>query len=212
MTESEKKLHRVCFTGHRPEKLFQPESVVKDNLEREIKAALADGMNVFISGMARGVDIWAAEIVLRLKAEGLPLHLICASPYQGFDAHWSPEWQRRYSAVMAAADLVKSICPGYSRSYFQIRNEWMVDRSSHVIAVFNGETGGTKNTIDYATRCGVDIRKDAPLVRGVLYLIHDMLQYFFKAIYAATCIDCLVASGGIDLRKPSIREHAPESL
>ena len=43
-------------------------------------------------------------------------------------------------------------------------------------------------------------------------LKHDILQHFSKAIYASACIDCLVASGGIDLRKPSIREHAPESL
>ena len=56
------------------------------------------------------------------------------------------------------------------------------------------------------------MRKDAPLVRGVLYLIHDMLQYFSKAIYAAACIDCLITSGGLDLRKPSIREHTLESL
>lgn len=35
-------------------------------LEKEIRQAIADGFNVFISGMARGVDIWAAESVLRL--------------------------------------------------------------------------------------------------------------------------------------------------
>ena len=91
MTESEKKLHRVCFTGHRPEKLFQPESVVKDNLEREIKAALADGMNVFISGMARGVDIWAAEIVLKLRKKNPEIKLICASPFEGFEESWKAD-------------------------------------------------------------------------------------------------------------------------
>jgi hypothetical protein len=31
----------------------------------------------------------------------------------------------------------------------------MVDHSSLVIAVFNGERGGTKNTLDYAKRKGV---------------------------------------------------------
>ena len=156
-SEKELRLHRCCFTGHRPEKLDQPERVILAGLEREIRAAVDEGFVTFISGMARGVDIWAAEIVLRLKAEGLPLHLICASPYQGFESRWSSEWQHRYSAVMAAADLVKFVCTGYSRNCFQIRNEWMVDRSSRVIAVFNGEPGGTKNTIDYAARCGVPV-------------------------------------------------------
>ena len=106
-TESELRLHRCCFTGHRPEKLSQPERVTIAALEREIRAAVDDGFVTFISGMARGVDIWAAEIVLRLKAEGHPLHLICASPFEGFERSWSADWKRRYHDVLAVADLVK---------------------------------------------------------------------------------------------------------
>ena len=89
-SEKELRLHRCCFTGHRPEKLDQPERVIVAALEREIRAAVDDGFVTFISGMARGVDIWAAEIVLRLKADGLPIHLICASPYQGLDMNCHP--------------------------------------------------------------------------------------------------------------------------
>lgn len=100
--------------------------------------------------MARGVDIWAAEIVLRLRDEGQPIHLICASPFEGFERSWSDDWKQRYIDVMRQADIVKYVCQGYSRSCFQIRNEWMVDRSARVIAVYNGEAGGTRNTLKYA--------------------------------------------------------------
>ena len=155
MTEEIKRLRRVCFTGHRPEKLNRSEKSVLDGLETAIRQAIADGSNVFISGMARGVDIWAAEIVLRLRKEGANVKLICASPYEGFERGWSAEWQRRYNVILAAADLVRFICPGYSRACFQIRNEWMVDHSALVIAVFNGQPSGTKNTIDYAKRKSV---------------------------------------------------------
>ena len=147
LTEEQKRMHRVCFTGHRPEKLKQPESVIVKALEAAIKEAISDGKNVFISGMARGVDIWAAEIVLRLRKEGANVKLICASPYEGFERGWN--------VILAAADLVRFICPGYSRACFQIRNEWMVDHSALVIAVFNGQPSGTKNTIDYAKRKSV---------------------------------------------------------
>ncbi len=152
MTEAEKRKHRVCFTGHRPEKLSRNESAVTADLECEIRAAIADGLNVFITGMARGVDIWAAEIVLRLRQEGQPIRLICASPYEGFERGWRSEWQKRYHDILQRADLVRFICPGYSRACFQIRNEWMVDHAARVIAVYNGEPGGTKNTIDYAAK------------------------------------------------------------
>lgn len=156
-TEVEMRLHRCCFTGHRPEKLRRTEREIRNDLEREIRKAVHDGLNVFISGMAMGVDIDAAEIVLQIRAEGYPVRLICASPYPGFEQSWNQNWQVRYGAVMAAADLVRYICPRYSRECFQIRNEWMVNHSSRVIAVFNGRPSGTKNTIDYALRQGVPV-------------------------------------------------------
>lgn len=155
MTETEKRAHRCCFTGHRPEKLTIPETEVQARLEEAIKQAISDGLNVFITGMARGVDIWAAEIVLRLRDEGQPVKLICASPYEGFERRWSREWATRYQAIMKAADLVRYICPGYSGGCFQRRNEWMVDHAARVIAVWNGQPSGTGNTVEYARVQGV---------------------------------------------------------
>lgn len=157
MVEKELRQHRCCFTGHRPEKLSWPEKEVIAWLEAEILKAIDDGLITLISGMARGVDIWAAEIVLRLRDEGKPIHLICASPFEGFERSWSEDWKSRYNEVMRRADLVKFVCKGYSRACFQIRNEWMVDHSSRVIAVYNGEPGGTLNTIRYARQSGIPI-------------------------------------------------------
>ena len=154
-TESELRRHRCCFTGHRPHKLYQPESVVIAALEQKIRDAVAAGFVTFISGMAWGVDIWAAEIVLKLKKEGHPIHLIAAVPYEGFERSWDDDWKRRYHSILAAADLVKVICPRYHRGCFQVRNEWMVDHSALLIAAYTGEPGGTKNTIDYAAQKGV---------------------------------------------------------
>ena len=155
-TETELRRHRCCFTGHRPHKLHQPEWVVVAGLEKCIRDAIGAGFVTFISGMAWGVDIWAAEIVLKLKKEGYPIHLIAAVPHEGFERSWDATWKKRYNAVLAEADLVKIICPHYHRGCYQIRNEWMVDHSARLIAAFNGESGGTKNTIDYATRKGVE--------------------------------------------------------
>ena len=157
MTESEKRMHRVCFTGHRPEKLKRDEKSIMNDLEKEIRKAVADGLNVFITGMARGVDIWAAQIVLKLRDEGCNVRLICACPYEGFERKWSQEWQKSYRDILTAADFVKYVCNGYGPACFQIRNEWMVNHSAKVIAVFNGENGGTKNTMDYAMKVGVPV-------------------------------------------------------
>lgn len=96
MSEQELRQHRCCFTGHRPERLGMPKSEVVFGLKEEIRTAIADGFQTFISGMARGVDLWAAESVLALRDEGTAVRLICASPYQGFESRWNRVWQERY--------------------------------------------------------------------------------------------------------------------
>ena len=137
----------MLFHRHRLEKLNRSEEEVKKLLDSAIRQAIADGFTTFITGMARGVDIWAGQIVLELKKEYPALKLVAASPYKGFEARWSASWQEQYNSILEKADAVRYICKGYSKGAFQIRNEWMVDRSARIIAFYNGEPGGTRNTI-----------------------------------------------------------------
>lgn len=146
------RMHRCCFTGHRPQKLRRTKEEIQADLENAIRQAITDGYTTFITGMAYGVDIWAGQIVVRLRKRNPALHLIAAIPFRGFEDRWSSDWKRAYQELLEQADLVKYICPGYNAGAYQRRNEWMVDHSSRVIAVFNGEPSGTKNTIDYAIR------------------------------------------------------------
>lgn len=115
-TESELRQHRACFTGHRPHKLHQPKAVVIAALEDKIREAVNNGFVTFISGMAWGVDIWAAEIVLRLKREGYPLHLIAAVPYEGFEKGWDAAFSLIISTAgdildIDAAAIITAIDP-----------------------------------------------------------------------------------------------------
>jgi uncharacterized phage-like protein YoqJ len=124
-------------------------------LEEEIQRAVDQGFLTFISGMAKGVDIVAAELVLRMRKRDPRLKLICALPHQGFGLHWGDGWTERFQCVLSSADLIRYVSQDFSYSSYQRRNEWMVDHSALVIAVFNGERGGTKNTIEYAAKQGV---------------------------------------------------------
>ena len=157
MDEKEMRLHRCCFTGHRPNKLKRSESEIKASLARAIEHALAAGKRTFITGMAMGTDIYAGELVLQYRKSDPSIRLICALPYPDFEKRWSAHWQQRFTTILQRADFVKVVCPSFSMASFQIRNEWMVDRSSLVIAVFKGESGGTKNTIYYAKAHDVEV-------------------------------------------------------
>ena len=165
-TEQEKRLHRCCFSGHRPEKLDVDPETVKQWLSAQIDAAIAAGYRTFISGCGMGVDIWAAQIVLQKKATNPALRLIAATPWPGFSNRWNIEWQLQYSNLLRDADLVLPVSNHYQKDVFQKRNEWLVDHSNRLIAYFNGAPGGTWDTIAYAHNKGIEVITNNPAYVG----------------------------------------------
>ncbi len=156
-SESELKTHRCCFTGHRPHKLQLSEKVTKELLIQAIDQAIKDGYITFITGMAMGVDMWASEIVLDKRKENKDIHLIVALPHPDFEKNRN-EWEKiKYQNIIRQADLVKVISEYPYKACYQKRNIYMVNHCNRVIAAYTGAPGGTKNTIDYAKRCGVQV-------------------------------------------------------
>lgn len=146
-----------CFTGHRPEKLNITEKDAKALLCHGIQSAIDKGFITFITGMAKGIDIWAGEMVLEFKNIYPQIRLICALPYPTFYRGRSEDEQLKYKRILSTADFVHMSYPSYSPLSYQSRNMWMVDHSSLVIAFFTGESGGTRNTVKYAEAQGVEI-------------------------------------------------------
>ena len=88
-SENERRKSRCCFTGHRPEKLDCSEQEAIALLQKNIRYAYDLGYTTFITGMSRGVDIWAAEIVLE---ENSKEHL--AGRVVGKDQRGSPVYHQ----------------------------------------------------------------------------------------------------------------------
>ena len=150
-----------CFTGYRPSKFpFGLNKYDKDyinfenNLYREIFSSYSCGVRTFISGMAMGFDIIAAETVLSLKKAKKNVRLVCAIPFRNQAKDFPSDWQQRYTDILNVADEVIYICEEYNRGCYFKRNKYMVDNSDVVITWFDGRTGGTANTIEYALRLG----------------------------------------------------------
>ena len=147
-----------AFTGHRPEKLNGKEAYVIVELRKEIVSAIADGYTIFITGCSRGVDLWAADIVLELQRGNKDIRLVCAVPFPNFDEHWSVDWKKHLQLVKKKADLIYTLEPSYSPKAYQKRNEFMCQNASRIIAVCDGKPSGTKNTIDYAHSQSIPVR------------------------------------------------------
>ena len=53
---------------------------------------------------------------------------------------------------------MKVICPEYSDEAYHLRNRWMVNHSSRLIGICNGQPGGTLNTIQYARSANITVK------------------------------------------------------
>jgi uncharacterized phage-like protein YoqJ len=139
----------ICGTGHRPDKLGGYNDVSYNKLVKIAeKYLIAINPNKVISGMALGWDQALAEATINLD-----IYLLCAIPFIGQENMWHESSKIKYKNILSKANEIKYVCEnGYSSYKMQIRNEWMVDNSDLVLAMWDGSKGGTYNCIQYAKR------------------------------------------------------------
>lgn len=154
-------IEKCCFTGYRPSKL--PFDITKtgsteyikfeNEVLEEILKVCNEGVRTFYTGMAMGFDILAAELVLSLKnAYETPLKLICVLPFEAQCDTFSLEWKERYERILTQCDEKIVLQKEYNKGCYQKRNIFMVDNSDCVLTWYDGKSGGTRNTIDYALK------------------------------------------------------------
>lgn len=151
----------VCFSGHRPEKLpgkgipDDPQTkYIKDLIGNKIQICICEGYTYFISGVARGIDLWAAKLVIDYRTINPQIKLICVKPVANQGYNFPEEDKLLYDDVVANADTVICTSESYRRSCYMIRNKYMVDNSDLLIAFVKEYKSGTGQTIKYASGLG----------------------------------------------------------
>jgi uncharacterized phage-like protein YoqJ len=153
-----------CFTGHRPAGLpWHTDETALDclylkRLMADVLAALYDvGNRHFLCGMAVGADLYFAEAVLALQQEHPDVTLEAAIPFPDQASRWRLETRQRYETLLAACDKRTVISPQHTATCMMERNRYMVDCSHLLLAVYNHQPGGTRNTIRYARQQGLEV-------------------------------------------------------
>ena len=140
---------RLAVTGHRPNKL--------GGYHLEVRAKLVELMRPIIhklqpelvyTGMAQGLDQAVAYVCIQ---ENIPF--IACIPCDNQDALWPVDAKKRYATYLARAKEVINVAPGpYAAYKMQLRNEYMIDHCDHLVALWDGSSGGTANCVNYAVR------------------------------------------------------------
>lgn len=168
---------RCSFTGHRPRNFpwkyneSSPDCIaLKKALESQILELINRGVTEFYSGMAQGVDTWAAEIILALRQEkpALSFHIVLPCEDQAKD--WEPSAQERYHRICEQADSVICLSPSYYNGCMLERNKYLVTRSDVLLSVYNGNWRcGTGMTVCYAQKNGKEVIVINPRTREITH-------------------------------------------
>lgn len=163
------KASTCCFTGHRPSKLPWRNNdgddrclILKEKLYDVAEALYRAGVTHFICGMAMGCDLYFCETIIKLRMEHPDITLEAAIPCEGQSKLWDSNQRRRYDYLMHQCDFETILQREYSDDCMQKRNFYMVDNSSVLVAVFDGTPGGTKQTVSYAIRKGLEVIEIRP--------------------------------------------------
>lgn len=148
-----------CFAGHQLSKLPWGENeadprckALKFRLTQEVARAYQNGFRHFICGMSLGCDMYFGEAVLDLKRRYGDVILESAIPYEEQAAEWSNRQRDRYFHLAANCDIETMVQTGYTPDCLTRRNRYMVDCSSVLITVYNGQFGNTMHALAYAKR------------------------------------------------------------
>lgn len=169
----------IGFTGHRPDKLggynwYADKNIeIRDVLWQKVCEVISDYKNNnninefhFVTGGALGIDQFAFDIVSEAQAfiNSYKITTEIAVPFKNQPIKWHQEDIDRYYNQLQDADKVTYVdtldnykIKGYEEGKYypakmQKRNEYMVDISDIIIAVWDGSKGGTYNCIQYAKK------------------------------------------------------------
>ena len=158
----------VCFSGHRPARLpgkgdpNTPEArTLAAALRQEIEGAIRRGKTVYLHGAMAGWDVFCAEQIIALKEQYPYIRLFTVAPYAvHFFTHercWTPEWIERAKTVCRLSDYGISLAENYRQGIYYERNRALVDHSSELICYWDGGSGGTAYSVEYAHTKGIPV-------------------------------------------------------
>lgn len=147
----------AAFTGHRWYDSSRKHSVRK-RIEECVREAYRNGITNFISGMAIGFDLLAAELVLSLKQDCPAITLTAALPFGEQASRFNERNKSRYYKCLSQADDIVILSNDYTAKCYLERDRFMVEHSSLLIACYDGRNkGGTFWTVNYAARIGKNV-------------------------------------------------------
>ncbi len=128
-------------------------------LRGEIENAIYNGYTRFLWGAALGVDTLAAECVISAKEKNPGILLVAVLPYKEYNNFVN---DFRYVNAINNSDEIITVGESKSMKMLKMRDRYMIDNSSRIIAVYDERSNlksGTYRALCYAKEKNIEIRQ-----------------------------------------------------
>lgn len=141
----------LFITGYRPHELgiFNDKhpgvTIIKAALESQLRIFLEDGLEwVIISGQ-QGVETWAVQVVLELKADYPQLKYSIITPFLEQEKNWNEHKQAAYMHIVSQADFVTSVTkrPYEAPWQFIEKDKFIIANTDATLLVYDEENEGS---------------------------------------------------------------------
>ncbi len=141
---TENSAKKVCvFTGHRQiEENFNSEL-----FENTVNRFIQEGATTFLTGMAIGFDMFAAEYIVKLKEKDPTLKLCACIPCLNQEKYYSLVDKKRYVTILEKCDEKIILSQNYFQGCMHSRNDFMVEKADCMVAYLLQDNGGTAYTV-----------------------------------------------------------------
>lgn len=139
----------VALAGHRTIR-----TSIDQTFQKTLDAILklnSQGYSTFISSMAKGFDMLAAEAVLQARLAHPEIRLIAVIPFAG-DPRFTAQELERYHKIVEQADQNITLFSRYEKGVHLHCKDFMIQNADQFLCYYSGKPSETMYTIYHARR------------------------------------------------------------
>ncbi len=140
------------FSGKKPGKLLCSYLETLQKLCKTVMDAYDSGYRTFLCGMDRGMEQWAAHVVLTLRDFHPDVRVVAVLPHEGLESDWTQDEQNAYRMLLQQADATQIKTDGNTL-------EWMLEHSGRHIII------ATDHPEENNTIISADAQKNIEIIR-----------------------------------------------
>jgi len=142
-------MKNLLITGYRAHELgvldqkYKEIPYIRRAIEAKLVPLLEEGLEWIITPGQYGVDLWACETALELKAQYPDLKISILTAFAGQEEKWKEDKQEYYRSIVNRIDYYGSVSkqPFSGAWQFQARDDLLLRKTDGILLVYDDENG-----------------------------------------------------------------------